>query len=67
MEFFDQQLQKARADLADVARQITDYKENFQGELPEQLLLNRDRLERNRIDLAEHRVEGSRPRATRCA
>jgi len=52
MEFFDQQLQKARAGLADVARQITDYKENFQGELPEQLLLNRDRLERNRIDLA---------------
>jgi polysaccharide chain length determinant protein (PEP-CTERM system associated) len=52
MEFFDQQLQKARGGLSDVARQITDYKENFQGELPEQLLLNRDRLERNRIDLA---------------
>ena len=57
MEFFDQQLQKARSSLADVARQITDYKENFQGELPEQLLLNRDRLERNRIDLSKHRVE----------
>jgi len=52
MEFFDQQLQKARADLADIARQISDYKENYQGELPEQLQLNRDRLERNRIDLA---------------
>jgi polysaccharide chain length determinant protein (PEP-CTERM system associated) len=51
-EFFDQQLQKARADLADIARQISDYKENYQGELPEQLQLNRDRLERNRIDLA---------------
>jgi protein tyrosine kinase modulator len=51
-EFFDQQLQKARADLADTARQISDYKENYQGELPEQLQLNRDRLERNRIDLA---------------
>jgi succinoglycan biosynthesis transport protein ExoP len=62
MEFFDQQLQKARSDLADVARQITDYKENFQGELPEQLLLNRDRLERNRTDLAttEARLEGAR-------
>ena len=52
-EFFDQQLQKARADLADIARQISDYKENYQGELPEQLQLNRDRLERNRTDLAE--------------
>ncbi|MFI5314379.1 MAG: GumC family protein [Myxococcota bacterium] len=52
MEFFDQQLQKARADLADIARQVSDYKENYQGELPEQLQLNRDRLERNRIDLA---------------
>ena len=62
MEFFDQQLQKARADLADVARQITDYKENFQGELPEQLLLNRDRLDRNRMDLAstEAKLEGAR-------
>ncbi len=62
MEFFDQQLQKARADLADVARQITDYKENFQGELPEQLLLNRDRLERNRMDLAatEAKLEAAR-------
>ena len=62
MEFFDQQLQKTRADLADVARQITDYKENFQGELPEQLLLNRDRLERNRMDLAstEAKLEAAR-------
>jgi polysaccharide chain length determinant protein (PEP-CTERM system associated) len=62
MEFFDQQLQKARTSLADVARQITDYKENFQGELPEQLLLNRDRLERNRIDLAstESKLETAR-------
>jgi len=51
-EFFDQQLQKARTDLADTARQISDYKENYQGELPEQLQLNRDRLERNRLDLA---------------
>jgi polysaccharide chain length determinant protein (PEP-CTERM system associated) len=51
-EFFDQQLQKSRADLADIARQISDYKENYQGELPEQLELNRDRLERNRLDLA---------------
>jgi polysaccharide chain length determinant protein (PEP-CTERM system associated) len=51
-EFFDQQLQKSRADLADIARQISDYKENYQGELPEQLQLNRDRLERNRIELA---------------
>jgi polysaccharide chain length determinant protein (PEP-CTERM system associated) len=62
MEFFDQQLQKARSSLADVARQITDYKENFQGELPEQLLLNRDRLERNRFDLAgtEAKLEEAR-------
>lgn len=62
MEFFDQQLQKARTSLADVARQITDYKENFQGELPEQLLLNRDRLERNRFDLAntEAKLETAR-------
>lgn len=52
MEFFDQQLQKARADLADVARQVSDYKENYQGELPEQLPTNRERLERSRIDLA---------------
>lgn len=51
-EFFEQQLLKARADLADIARQISDYKENYQGELPEQLQLNRDRLERNRIELA---------------
>jgi succinoglycan biosynthesis transport protein ExoP len=62
MEFFDQQLQSARADLADVARQITDYKENFQGELPEQLTLNRERLERSRLDLAsaESKLEGAR-------
>lgn len=62
MEFFEQQLQKNRADLADVARQITDYKENFQGELPEQLQLNRDRLERNRMDLAstEAKLEAAR-------
>jgi polysaccharide chain length determinant protein (PEP-CTERM system associated) len=62
MEFFDQQLQKARGGLSDVARQITDYKENFQGELPEQLMLNRDRLERNRIDLAttEAKLETAR-------
>lgn len=51
-EFFEQQLQKARADLADIARQVSDYKENYQGELPEQLSLNRERLERNRIELA---------------
>ena len=51
-EFFDQQLQKARQDLADLARQISDYKENYQGELPEQLDLNRERLERDRLDLA---------------
>ncbi len=51
-EFFDQQLAKQRADLSDVARQISDYKENYQGELPEQLNLNRDRLERSRIELA---------------
>lgn len=65
MEFFDQQLQSARADLADVARQITDYKENFQGELPEQLNLNRDRLERSRIELAatEAKLEGAREQA----
>ncbi len=62
MEFFDQQLQKARTSLADVARQITDYKENFQGELPEQLQINRERLERNRIDLAntESKLETAR-------
>jgi len=62
MEFFEQQLQKNRADLADVARQITDYKENFQGELPEQLQLNRDRLDRNRTDLAstESKLETAR-------
>ena len=51
-EFFEQQLQKPRADLADIARQDSDYKENYQGELPEQLQLNRERLERNRIELA---------------
>ncbi len=62
MEFFDQQLQKARTSLADVARQITDFKENFQGELPEQLMLNRERLERNRIDLdnTESKLETAR-------
>jgi len=62
MEFFDQQLQKARASLSDVARQITDYKENFQGELPEQLQLNRERLEHNRLDLAstESKLETAR-------
>ena len=61
-EFFDQQLQKARADLADIARQISDYKENYQGELPEQLQLNRDRLERNRLDLttAESKAEAAK-------
>ncbi|HTO06339.1 MAG TPA: Wzz/FepE/Etk N-terminal domain-containing protein [Myxococcota bacterium] len=61
-EFFEQQLQKARADLADIARQVSDYKENYQGELPEQLSLNRERLERNRIDLAttESKAEGAR-------
>jgi polysaccharide chain length determinant protein (PEP-CTERM system associated) len=51
-EFFAQQLEKSRADLSDIARQISDYKENYQGELPEQLDLNRERLERNRIELA---------------
>jgi succinoglycan biosynthesis transport protein ExoP len=62
MEFFDQQLQKARSDLADIARQVSDYKENYQGELPEQLQLNRDRLERNRIELAatESKAEAAR-------
>jgi polysaccharide chain length determinant protein (PEP-CTERM system associated) len=61
-EFFEQQLQKARADLADIARQVSDYKENYQGELPEQLSLNRERLERNRIDLAatESKAEAAR-------
>jgi polysaccharide chain length determinant protein (PEP-CTERM system associated) len=61
-EFFDQQLQKARSDLADIARQVSDYKENYQGELPEQLALNRERLERNRIDLAttDSKAEGAR-------
>ena len=51
-----------RTSLADVARQITDYKENFQGELPEQLQINRERLERNRIDLAntESKLETAR-------
>jgi len=62
MEFFDQQLQKARSDLADIARQVSDYKENYQGELPEQLQLNRDRLERSRIELAatESKAEAAR-------
>jgi len=62
MEFFDQQLQKARGDLADIARQVSDYKENYQGELPEQLQLNRDRLERSRIELAstESKAEAAR-------
>jgi polysaccharide chain length determinant protein (PEP-CTERM system associated) len=62
VEFFEQQLQKQRADMADVARQISDYKENYQGELPEQLLLNRDRLERNRLDLAttESKLEAAK-------
>ena len=61
-EFFEQQLQKARADLADIARQVSDYKENYQGELPEQLALNRERLDRDRIDLAttETKAEGAR-------
>jgi uncharacterized protein involved in exopolysaccharide biosynthesis len=41
---------------------VSDYKENYQGELPEQLSLNRERLERNRIDLAttESKAEGAR-------
>ncbi|MCP4004610.1 MAG: hypothetical protein GY725_10475 [bacterium] len=56
-EFFEQELGKARTELADVGRQITDYKENFQGELPEQLLLNRERLERTRMDLAAHEAK----------
>ena len=61
-EFFEQQLQKSRAELADIARQVSDYKENYQGELPEQLSLNRERLERNRIDLAttESKAEAAR-------
>ena len=61
-EFFEQQLTKARADLADIARQVSDYKENYQGELPEQLQLNRERLERNRIELAttESKAEAAR-------
>ncbi len=61
-EFFEQQLTKSRADLADIARQVSDYKENYQGELPEQLVLNRERLERNRIELAatESKAEAAR-------
>ena len=61
-EFFEQQLTKPRADLADIARQVSDYKENYQGELPEQLQLNRERLERNRIELAttESKAEAAR-------
>ena len=61
-EFFEQQLTKQRADLADIARQVSDYKENYQGELPEQLQLNRERLERNRIELAttESKAEAAR-------
>ena len=51
-EFVAAELEKARALLTDYGQQITDYKENFQGELPEQLLMNRERLERSRMDLA---------------
>jgi polysaccharide chain length determinant protein (PEP-CTERM system associated) len=53
-EFITQELTKARSQLSDVAQQITDYKENFQGELPEQLALNRERLERARTSLADN-------------
>ena len=53
-EFVTQELTKARSQLADVSQQITDYKENFQGELPEQLTLNRERLERARLSLADN-------------
>jgi len=52
--FITDELTRARAQLADVAQQITDYKENFQGELPEQLLMNRERLERARLSLADN-------------
>jgi uncharacterized protein involved in exopolysaccharide biosynthesis len=56
-EFVTQELTKARSQLADVAQQITDYNENFQGELPEQLELNRQRLERARMDLADNEAK----------
>ncbi|HTO53753.1 MAG TPA: hypothetical protein VMR50_10225, partial [Myxococcota bacterium] len=61
-DFYEQELQKKRAELADVARQVSDYKENYQGELPEQLSMNRERLERDRIDLAttESKAEAAR-------
>ena len=57
-EFFEQQLTKARADLADIARQVSDYKENYQGELPEQLAAE-PRAARAQPDRARRdRVEG---------
>jgi polysaccharide chain length determinant protein (PEP-CTERM system associated) len=56
-EFVNQGLAARRAELADIAQQITDYKENFQGELPEQLQLNRERLERARLSLADNEAK----------
>jgi hypothetical protein len=57
-EFFEQQLTKQRADLADIARQVSDYKENYQGELPEQLNLNRERPRAQPDRARDDRVEG---------
>ncbi len=51
-EFIAQELNKTRAELQRVGQEITDYKENFQGELPEQLQLNREHLQRSQVALA---------------
>jgi polysaccharide chain length determinant protein (PEP-CTERM system associated) len=53
-EFITQELNRTQAEQQDIGQQITDYKENFQGELPEQLMMNREHLSRSQLLLVQN-------------
>ncbi|MFQ5515282.1 MAG: GumC family protein [Myxococcota bacterium] len=55
-EFVEDELAKVRVELEKTRQRITAYKEEHQGELPEELLLNSQRVERLRSDLAGARM-----------
>ena len=61
-DFVTGELNKHRSELQTLGQEITDFKENFQGELPEQLQMNRDLLQRARLQLAavEAQLESAR-------
>lgn len=52
-EFIAGELEKARKELAEVSQQVAAYKQENQGELPEQLVMNQQQLERYRMSLSD--------------